>query len=67
MYNNCLINIKRMINFTHKKHQKSQETRQSHYCKQSPSKLTIKFIMGYAAALIVYDTINIGKTNIMLN
>ena len=56
-----------MINFTHKKHQKSQETRQSHYCKQSPSKLTIKFIMGYAAALIVYDTINIGKTNIMLN
>lgn len=56
-----------MIKFTPKQHQDypNRKLRDAHNTK--PSELTIKFIMGYAAALRVQSTKNIGSINILLN
>ena len=56
-----------MINFTPKKHQKYQKPKVQNVRSIIPSKLSIAFIMGYAAAVRVYNTNSIGHTNILLN
>ncbi|MBC8319554.1 MAG: hypothetical protein H8E34_02405 [Bacteroidetes bacterium] len=56
-----------MMSFTPKKDQDSPVIKLNNAMLDSPSKLTIKIIMSYAAALRVYNTRNLGHTNILLN
>lgn len=56
-----------MIKFTPKQHQDSKKNQLRDAHNYVPSELTIKLVMGYAAALSVQSTKNIGLVNILLN
>jgi len=56
-----------MIYSTPKKDHLSRDISTKSTRKLTPSRLSISLIMGYAAAVKVYDTISLGQTNIMLN
>ncbi len=56
-----------MINYTLGKHQLSQKTKIKSREKCCPSKFSINLIMGYATAVRVLNTENIGQINIILN
>jgi len=56
-----------MINSTPKKDHLSRKISPRSARKHNPSRLTINLIMGYAAAVKVYNTASLGQTNIVLN
>ena len=56
-----------MIKFTPKQHQESQNLKYRATLGNTPSEFSMKFIMGYAAALRVHSTNKYGKMNILLN
>ncbi len=56
-----------MIKFTPKQHQDSPKTRSIENRHRVPSELTIKFIIGYGAALQVQKSQNVGQFDILLN
>mgnify|MGYP006883063561 CR=1 FL=1 len=56
-----------MIKFTPKQHQDSLKTKSVETRHRVPSELTIKFIMGYGAALQVKKSKNVGQFDILLN
>lgn len=56
-----------MISFTPKEHQDSPKIKLKDTMYGTPSKLTIRIIMSYAAVLRVYNTKSLGHTNILLN
>lgn len=63
----CLIYKSPMTRFTPKEHQDSQITKLKGTTCRTPSKLTINFIMGYAAALTVLETKSLGFTKFLIN
>lgn len=56
-----------MISSTPKKHQDPPQIILNGTKVRTPSKLTISLIMGYAAAISVYDIKGLGQANILLN
>jgi len=56
-----------MIKSTPKQHQDSQNSKLRDALNTNPSELSLKFIMGYAAALKVKNTKLLGQLNILLN
>jgi hypothetical protein len=56
-----------MIKFTPKQNQITHKAKQESTFRYSPSNLTMKFVMGYAAALRVITTKQIGQTSVLLN
>jgi len=56
-----------MTRFTPKEHQIPQITKLKGTTCHAPSKLTINFIMSYAAALRVFETKSLGYTKFLIN
>lgn len=56
-----------MIKFTPKQHQESPKSISTETPKRMPSELSIKFIMGYGAALRVRKSNFVGQFDILLN
>ncbi len=56
-----------MINSTPKKDYPSRKINLINKKRRTPSKLTIKLIMGYAAALRVYNIESLGQTSVVMN
>ncbi len=55
-----------MIKFTPKQHQVSLKNKRSSK-QHEPSELTMKFILGYAAAINLYNSSEIGQIKILIN